>query len=380
MRKEQKMPAEKTIITRTKVMSVVTSLGITIVLLTCCFVILYELKRPLNIVTTDVGARMTSINSNRGFDDFASAIRTTTYATTHSALKSEEEYGSNQNHPSIISSTIPAKALLHRCSSCEEQKIGFVGSDISKSDGSSSRGHHSRRRYSRHRTSAGKNSNNNDFDMSGKETNDTLTDRSSSNNTINRNDIGTDSSISRNIKLIHSSFRIEQDVVKSLERAAATRDISLSSLVNKILKNYVTSEMFFEELGFLLVSKNFLRKTFEVLDEKRMKELGTEYGLTIAKEYISFFYPQVNVGTLIQFLEIWFKRFQSCHHRVGENDNYVNDKLHHYFTVNHDINMNFSLALQSILAGLIEPIIRNNVEFTNVTPNTITFSFAVFRE
>lgn len=174
---------------------------------------------------------------------------------------------------------------------------------------------------------------------------------------------------------MHSSFRIEQDVIKSLERAAASRGMSLSSLVNKILKNYVTSEMYFEELGFLLVSKNFLRKTFQALDQKQIEELGKEYGLTIAKEYISYFYPQVNVDTLIQFLEIWFRRFQSCQHRIGKNNNNL-----HYFTVNHDINMNFSLALQSILAGLIEPIIKNTVEFTNVTPSATTFSFKVFRE
>jgi hypothetical protein len=297
-------------------------------------------------------------------------------ATTHSALKSEEDY-SNQNPLSIISSTTPAGTLLHRCSSsCDEQKIGFVGGDISIPNSSSR--HHHHRRYSRHRTSAGKNSNNNDFGMDGMEANNTLTGRSSNNS---NSGIGIGTSSSSNSKLIHSSFRIEQDIIKSLERAAATRDISLSSLVNKILKNYVTSEMFFEELGFLLVSKNFLRKTFEGLDQNQIEELGTEYGLTIAKEYISFFYPQVNVGTLIQFLEIWFKRFQSCHHRVDKNDdNYVSNKLHHYFTVNHDINMNFSLALQSILAGLVEPIIKNTIEFTNVTPNTITFSFAVFKE
>jgi hypothetical protein len=130
--------------------------------------------------------------------------------------------------------------------------------------------------------------------------------------------------------------------------------------------------MYFEELGFLLVSKNFLRKTFEGLDQKHIEELGKEYGVTIAKEYVSYFYPQVNIDTLIQFLEIWFKRFQSFQHKVDES----NPNLH-YLTVNHDINMNFSLALQSILAGLIEPIIRRNVEFTNVSARSITFTFNV---
>jgi hypothetical protein len=49
----------------------------------------------------------------------------------------------------------------------------------------------------------------------------------------------------------------------------------------------------------------------------------------------------------------------------------------HSFTVNHDISMNFSIALQSILVGLIEPIIKNIVEINNVTPNAITFSFEI---
>ena len=204
--------------------------------------------------------------------------------------------------------------------------------------------------------------NNNDFDLDGKK----------ANNIISRTG---GSSVGGSSKLLHSSFRIEQDVIKSLERGASSRGMSLSSLVNKILKNYVTSEMYFEELGFLLVSKNFLRKTFEGLDQKQIEELGREYGMTIAKEYISYFYPQVNADTLIQFLEIWFKRFQSYQHRIDESNNNLQ-----YFTVNHDINMNFSLALQSILRGLIEPIIKSTVEFTNITPSTITFLFAVFRE
>jgi hypothetical protein len=209
-------------------------------------------------------------------------------------------------------------------------------------------------------SSFGKNNNNTDFDLNSKRAN-SITGTSTS------SDSSTGSS-----KLIHSTFRIEQDVIKSLEKLAARRDISLSAVVNKILKNYITYEMYFEELGFLLVSKNFLRRTFEVLDQKYIEVLGKEYGLTVAREYVSYFYPQVNTDTLIQFLEIWFKRFQSFQHRVDK-DNY---KLH-YFTINHDINMNFSLVLQSTLEGLIEPIIKSTIEFTNVTPSATTFSFKV---
>src|SRR5215213_4534530 len=175
-------------------------------------------------------------------------------------------------------------------------------------------------------------------------------------------------------KLLHQGFRIQEQVIKTLTEEAARKGISVSNLVNKILKNYVTHEMQFEELGFILVSKDFLRKIFSVVDdEKDIQDFGKEIGTTIAKEYVSYFYPQVNSITLVQFLDYWFRRFQSCKHIVENSDR----NQRHYFTVNHDIKIKFSFALKAILEGLIEPVSKTTVEFRDVTANSITFSFDV---
>jgi hypothetical protein len=177
-------------------------------------------------------------------------------------------------------------------------------------------------------------------------------------------------------KLLHQGFRIQEQVIKTLTEEAARKGISVSNLVNKILKNYVTHEMQFEELGFILVSKDFLRKIFSVVDdEKDIQDFGKEFGKTMAKEYVSYFYPQLNSNTLVQFLDYWFRRFQSCKHIV-ENSSDRSQKRH-YFTVNHDINIKFSFALKAILEGLIEPVSKTTVEFRDVTANSITFSFDV---
>lgn len=175
-------------------------------------------------------------------------------------------------------------------------------------------------------------------------------------------------------KLSHQGFRLEERVTKTLAEEAIRKGISVSSLVNKILKNYVTHEMQFEELGFILVSKDFLRKTFNVIDdEKHIQDFGKEFGTTMAKEYVSYFYPQVNSHTLVQFLDYWFRRFQSCKHIVEDSGR----NQSHYFTVNHDINIKFSLALKAILEGLIEPVSKTTVEFKEITANSLTFSFDV---
>ncbi|MGI8833183.1 MAG: hypothetical protein ACR2IS_11180 [Nitrososphaeraceae archaeon] len=100
---------------------------------------------------------------------------------------------------------------------------------------------------------------------------------------------------------------------------------------------------------------------------------GKEFGTTMAKEYVSYFYPQVNGNTLVQFLDYWFRRFQSCKHIVEDSGR----NQSHYFTVNHDINIKFSVALKAILEGLIEPVSKTTVEFREITANSLTFSFDV---
>ena len=175
-------------------------------------------------------------------------------------------------------------------------------------------------------------------------------------------------------KLLHQGFRIQEQVIKTLAEEAAKKGISVSNLVNKILKNHATHEMQFEELGFILVSKDFLRKIFNAIDnEKHIQDFGKEIGITMAKEYVSYFYPHVNSITLVLFLDYWFRRFQSCKHMVENSGR----SQRHYFTVNHDINIKFSLALKAILEGLIEPVSKTTVEFRDVTANSITFSFDV---
>jgi hypothetical protein len=178
-------------------------------------------------------------------------------------------------------------------------------------------------------------------------------------------------------KLVHSTFRIEQEVLRALDKEAIKRGISISSFVNKILKNYITSEMYFEELGFILVSKDFLRKVFARMDKKNLEEFGREFGLTIAKEYLSYFYPKVDCTTLTKFLDIWFKRFQSYNHRTQKQHDEDRHNIVHYFSLNHDINMNLSTALKAVLERLIEPLIKVDVKFGDITSSTVAFSFKI---
>jgi hypothetical protein len=102
-----------------------------------------------------------------------------------------------------------------------------------------------------------------------------------------------------------------------------------------------------------------------VSDQKHLVAFGMELGLTVAKEHVTYFFPEVNSHTITRFLYIWFRRFQSCQHKVDGN--------RHCFSVNHDISMNFSIAMKSMLEQLIEPIVKSPVDFKELTPNAMYF-------
>ena len=174
-------------------------------------------------------------------------------------------------------------------------------------------------------------------------------------------------------KLVHQGFRIEEEVVSLLAAEANVRRISVGGLVNTILKTHLKHRKYFEELGFIPVSKDFLRKVFNAIPQKEAEEVGKSLGLSLANEYVTSFFPRLDSFTLVQFLETWLGKFQSCRHRVEDTDSL--DLKRHTFSVDHDINLNFSIALKIMLTGLIEPIIKAIVIFGDPTSSTLVFSF-----
>ena len=180
-------------------------------------------------------------------------------------------------------------------------------------------------------------------------------------------------------RLIHQAFRIEENTFKQLKNEAAKRGVSISNLVNTTLKNHMAYGIYFEKLGFIPVSKDFMRTIFSRIErEEDIEAYSRDLGNIVVNEYASLFFPKLNRETLIQFLELWLKRFQNCEHRIdvidGKNNNNNDIKLH-TFSINHDINVNLSIVLKRVLAGLIEPITKSVVMFSEETPSTIIFSF-----
>jgi hypothetical protein len=170
--------------------------------------------------------------------------------------------------------------------------------------------------------------------------------------------------------LIHQGFRIEEDIIKALKEHSARKGMTVSSLVNMILKNSVRRDVFFEEVGSIPVPKGILRGLFDSLDKNCLDELGRKTG-SAAREYVAYFYHEVNSDTLLLYLDLSFSRFQAYQHKVDRN-------LHTYSLV-HDINSKFSTFYKGFLESLVLSVIGFPPKFNEVTETALLFTINSYK-
>lgn len=168
-------------------------------------------------------------------------------------------------------------------------------------------------------------------------------------------------------KLVHWGFRIEEEVLDNIRKVARRRGTTVSSQTNKILKNWVIRDIYFQELGFIPMSKDLIRALLNKIEKKDLMIQAKDFG-NLANEFIIYFFGELNEESLIKFLDILFSRFQAYQHNT-ENKN-------HLFSINHDICINYSIFLSEFLKTMIEPVIKHPIKIRSISPKMISFSFA----
>ena len=163
------------------------------------------------------------------------------------------------------------------------------------------------------------------------------------------------------------SFRIDSSLRANLEEEAKKNQTSLNTLVSQILSRYADWWRYAGRLGLIPVSKDLLRDVFKSLDKPELEDLGRRFAETSGREHVLYLYQQVSLGTILQFLDLWSSHFDAYEHRY--------DGKMHFYTVHHDVNLNFSIFVKEFVSTMIMGTVPRTVRFETVGPNSVTFSF-----
>jgi hypothetical protein len=163
------------------------------------------------------------------------------------------------------------------------------------------------------------------------------------------------------------SFRVPSDLRLILESEARKTGVALNTLVTQIFARYASWGQFAGRLKLLPVNKDLLREVFQSMPKEKIIEVGKRLGETTGREEILFLFQQVNPQTFVEYMDVWTSHFDACKHKY--------DGKTHFYTVHHDVNLNFSIFTKEYLASMIQSTIPRTVNFERVTPNALTFSF-----
>jgi len=98
-----------------------------------------------------------------------------------------------------------------------------------------------------------------------------------------------------------------------------------------------------------------------------IEKIGRRLGETSAKEEILFLFQRINPGTVFRYIQLWSSHFDAFDHTY--------DGKKHFFTIHHDVNLNFSVFAKEYVSSMIQSTLARPAQFETVSPSSVTFNF-----
>ncbi|HJU35036.1 MAG TPA: hypothetical protein VJ695_07925 [Nitrososphaera sp.] len=161
------------------------------------------------------------------------------------------------------------------------------------------------------------------------------------------------------------SFRIAKVLLNQLRQEAKEDQITLNTLVNKIIDSYVNFTSNAPKAGMIPIHRLCLITLLEGYNEEEVKEIARRFVKAISVQTPLLLRGKYDFEAVLESHRSWIKAagFQYRYSKDAE-------KNRHTFIVEHDMGKKFSLFAIEYAKLYFEPVVRKEVE-CSFTDNTI---------
>ncbi|HKU83428.1 MAG TPA: hypothetical protein VJP58_05245 [Candidatus Nitrosocosmicus sp.] len=153
----------------------------------------------------------------------------------------------------------------------------------------------------------------------------------------------------------NTAIRIPTEIYEKIEFQASTEDKTVSSVINNILRKYVSWDQFVSDIGFVFLQKPFVRNIFEhVSDEDLIKAAKTSC-YTGMRDAISFIHGKNDVESIVDVLKLWFSASNFTNKVIQ-----VNGKVE--FRIQHNLGRKGSLYIGTLMSSLFADLNMKSTE------------------
>jgi hypothetical protein len=186
-----------------------------------------------------------------------------------------------------------------------------------------------------------------------------------------------DSSAPQAHKTRSITFRLDSEVVESLQKEADNREITLNVLVNQVLRRYNEWDAMEIKLGMMPVPKLLLTtlidKAISIAKEEGIKDISryrddiikeaAKIAFGLMKDSVLFMKNKYNLWVVLAVLQEYMKvsGIKSDHRMEGSGK--------HIFIIQHELGENWSLFTKELLTLIFENLANVKAEIS-ITPNT----------
>ncbi len=165
------------------------------------------------------------------------------------------------------------------------------------------------------------------------------------------------------------TFRIDEEIDNKLRKIAGDKNLSLNTLANQILGNYVQLERYMEKFGVLMMSQDAFLSILDILDEKQIIQLASDIGSKEPKEFILFKWKDMNSELVSDFITIYFEHcgYGTCDLEKTESE--IAISIHHKFGTKG------TTFLKTFLESLIQSTLEKSCK-TIITEDSVTIRFS----
>jgi len=145
------------------------------------------------------------------------------------------------------------------------------------------------------------------------------------------------------------SIRCDKGTKEKLEHESEIKNVTLNTLVGQILEKHSSWDRFARELGFVFLTRPFLRALLDHVDEKTITTISVTTCRGAMRDSILFLKGEFTLQSFLEALDLWFEASNIPFRHIKKDDR---DK----FIVQHDLGRKWSVYLSSVISSLLHEI------------------------
>lgn len=145
------------------------------------------------------------------------------------------------------------------------------------------------------------------------------------------------------------SVRVDEDTKTKLEVESEMKSLTLNTLVGQIITKHTSWDRFAEDIGFVFLTKPFLRAILSHVPEKEMTTIAVTVCRGAMKDATVYMYGEMTFETYMKSLDLWLEasHIPFRHIKTESTDRYV---------IQHEIGLQFSHYLITVINAVLNEL------------------------